>query len=73
MHLKLTINRYIMIDDSISTCELINTKLGIDSLVYNSNLNIGKETNCKRFSEWSELKDYIINVKNQKNKLTKKL
>ena len=63
----------IMIDDSISTCELINTKLGIDSLVYNSNLNIGKETNCKRFSEWSELKDYIINVKNQKNKLTKKL
>ena len=30
-----------------------------------------KETNCKRFSEWSELKDYIINVKNQKNKLTK--
>jgi len=63
----------IMIDDSISTCELINTKLGKDSLVYNSNLNIEKETNCKRFSEWSELKDYIINVKNQKNKLTKKL
>ena len=63
----------IMIDDSISTCELINTRLGIDSLVYNSNLNIEKETNCKRFSEWSELKDYIINVKNQKNKLTKKL
>lgn len=61
------------IDDSISTCELINTKLGIDLLVYNSNLNIEKETNCKRFSEWSELKDYIINVKNQKNKLTKKL
>lgn len=30
------------IDDSISTCELINIKLGIDSLVYNSNLNIEK-------------------------------
>ena len=45
----------------------------MDLLVYNSNLNIEKETNCKRFSEWSKLKDYIINVKNQKNKLTKKL
>ena len=51
----------IMIDDSIKTCERLQNE-GIKSLVFTSELNKDKETNCNRVGSWLELYNYIHNM-----------
>lgn len=51
----------IMIDDAIDTCEDVR-KLGMNSLVFNSEVNIDKKTTCDRVSNWKEAYNYIHNL-----------
>ena len=51
----------IMIDDSIKTCERLRNE-GIKSLLFTSDLNKDKETNCDRVGTWLELYNYIHNM-----------
>ena len=52
----------IMFDDSIDTCESLCNN-GIDAVVFNSKLNISKDTKCKRVNSWDEVYNYIKNCK----------
>lgn len=51
----------LMIDDAIDTCEEL-MKEGIKTILFNSELNNGKETSIKRVFNWNELYDYIHNL-----------
>ena len=57
-----------MIDDSIDTCELLNEN-GINGLVFNSQINIEKNTTCDRVDNWNEIYDYVKNKKYECKKL----
>ena len=48
----------IMFDDAIDTCESLCNN-GIDAVVFNSKLNISKDTKCKRVNSWDEVYNYI--------------
>ena len=52
----------IIFDDVIDTCESLCNN-GRDAVVFNSKLNISKDTNCKRVNSWDEVYNYIKNVK----------
>lgn len=52
----------IMFDDGIDTCESLCDN-GIDAVVFNSKLNISKDTKCKRVNSWDEVYNYIKNCK----------
>ena len=52
----------IMFDDAIDTCESLCDN-GIDAVVFNSKLNISKDTKCKRVNSWDEVYNYIKNCK----------
>ena len=52
----------VMFDDAIDTCESI-LENEIDAVVFNSNINITKNTKCKRVNNWNEVYDYIKNCK----------
>lgn len=52
----------IMFDDAIDTCESLYNN-GIDAVVFNSKLNISKDTKCKRVNSWDEVYNYIKNCK----------
>lgn len=52
----------IMFDDAIDTCESLFDN-GIDAVVFNSKLNISKDTKCKRVNSWDEVYNYIKNCK----------
>ena len=52
----------IMFDDAIDTCESLCNN-GIDAVVFNSKLNISKDTKCKRVNSWDEVYNYIKNCK----------
>ena len=47
-----------MFDDAIDTCESL-LENEIDAVVFNSNINITKNTKCKRVNNWNEVYDYI--------------
>ena len=51
----------LMIDDAVDTCEALNKK-GIKSILFTSELNKDKNTDCNRVSNWLELYDYINNM-----------
>ena len=51
-----------MFDDAIDTCESL-LENGIDAVIFNSNINITKNTKCKRVNNWNEVYDYIKNCK----------
>ena len=53
----------IMIDDAIDTCEDVR-KRGINSLVFNSEINKDRITTCNRVDSWIEVYNYIHNLKN---------
>lgn len=61
-------NVFLMIDDSIDTCELLNEN-GINGLVFNSQINIEKNTTCDRVDNWNEIYDYVKNKKYECKKL----
>lgn len=52
----------VMFDDAIDTCESL-LENGIDAVIFNSNINITKNTKCKRANNWNEVYDYIKNCK----------
>lgn len=52
----------IMFDDAIDICESLCNN-GIDAVVFNSKLNISKDTKCKRVNSWDEVYNYIKNCK----------
>lgn len=52
----------IMFDYAIDTCESLCNN-GIDAVVFNSKLNISKDTKCKRVNSWDEVYNYIKNCK----------
>lgn len=52
----------IMVDDAIDTIEDCD-KNGIKGILFNSQINLKKETNSKRVSSWEELYNYIIELK----------
>lgn len=51
----------IMFDDAIDTCESIK-KEGIKAVVFNSTINLEKDTTCDRVNNWMEAFDYINNL-----------
>lgn len=53
----------LMIDDAVDTCEEVR-KLGIKSLLFNSEINNNKQTTCDRVNSWVEVYNYIHNLKN---------
>ena len=52
----------IMVDDAIDTVEDCD-KNGIKGILFNSQINIKKETSAKRVSTWEELYNYITELK----------
>lgn len=52
----------VMFDDAIDTCESLN-EIGIRGVVFNSSLNIEKETSAPRVNSWNELYNYVNNLK----------
>ena len=52
----------VMFDDAIDTCESLN-EVGIRGVVFNSSLNIEKETSAPRVNSWNELYNYVNNLK----------
>ncbi len=50
-----------MIDDAIDTCEDVR-KLGMNSLVFNSEINKDRNTICDRVSSSKEIYNYIHNM-----------
>ena len=51
----------LMIDDGVDTCDSIN-KVGMKALLFNSELNINKDSISPRVSTWNEVYDYIQNM-----------
>ncbi len=61
-------NILLMIDDSIDTCERLKDN-GIDSLVFNSQINSEKDTYCDRVDNWLEVYNYIKEKELEKEKI----
>ena len=51
-----------MIDDAIDTIEDCD-KNGINGILFNSKINIKKETTSKRVNTWKEVYNYINELK----------
>ena len=49
-----------MFDDAVDTCESLNEN-NIKAVVFTSNINKERETNCDRVSSWNELYTYVNN------------
>lgn len=52
----------IMFDDAIDTCESL-LENNIDAVVFNSKINITRNTKCKRVNNWDEVYNYIKSCK----------
>ncbi len=51
----------LMIDDAIDTCEEL-AREGIKTILFNSEININKETSVKRVDNWNQLYNEIQNL-----------
>ena len=51
----------LMIDDGVDTCDSINNQ-GMKALLFNSELNINKESISPRVSSWNEVYEFIQNM-----------